>query len=275
MIIDSQVHLWQAATPEWPFVHDDVHMDEPVTIERLQALMAGAGVDRAVIVPPSWVGERNDYGLEAARRFPDQFAVMGRLAVESPGAPAQLETFIEPGMLGVRLTFLRPRELAMLAEGATDWFWPAAERLDLPVMVHGPEVLPALGDIARRHPGLRLIVDHLGIRGTAGLFRDEKLAGGIDELVALAPIPNVFVKTSCVPALSTDPYPYRNIFDQLARVIHTFGPERCFWGTDYSRLPGTYREAVTMFTEEIDFLNADEKALVMGDALATCLRWPR
>ena len=40
--------------------------------------MAAAGVDRAVIVPPSWEGDRNDLALAAAQAHPDKFAVMGR-----------------------------------------------------------------------------------------------------------------------------------------------------------------------------------------------------
>jgi len=32
--------------------------------------MDEAGVDRAVIIPPDWPGYRNDYALEAAKRYP-------------------------------------------------------------------------------------------------------------------------------------------------------------------------------------------------------------
>jgi hypothetical protein len=61
-------------------------MPEPFTIEKLVPLMDEAGVDRAVVVPPSWIGERNDYGLEAARRYPDRFRVMGRFPLNNPAA---------------------------------------------------------------------------------------------------------------------------------------------------------------------------------------------
>ncbi|GIT39658.1 MAG: hypothetical protein Ct9H300mP8_08540 [Gammaproteobacteria bacterium] len=40
--------------------------------------MDEAGVDAAILVPPSWEGDRNDVCLDAALRFPDRFAVMGR-----------------------------------------------------------------------------------------------------------------------------------------------------------------------------------------------------
>ena len=71
LIVDAQVHLWKAELPDWPWVPGmKPQMPEPFTIEKLVPLMDQAGVDRAVIVPPSWPGDRNDYGVEAARRIP-------------------------------------------------------------------------------------------------------------------------------------------------------------------------------------------------------------
>ena len=80
MIVDAQVHLWKAASADWPWVPGmKPQMPEPFTIEKLTPMMDEAGVDRVVVVPPSWPGDRNDYGLEAARRYPSRFGVMGRI----------------------------------------------------------------------------------------------------------------------------------------------------------------------------------------------------
>src|SRR5262249_1887202 len=77
LIVDARVHLWKAESPDWPWVPGmKPQMPEPFTIEKLVPLMDEAGVDRAVIVPPSWPGDRNDYGIEAAERYPNRFAVM-------------------------------------------------------------------------------------------------------------------------------------------------------------------------------------------------------
>jgi predicted TIM-barrel fold metal-dependent hydrolase len=71
-------------------------------------MMDEAGVDRAIIVPPSWEGDRNDYALDAAGARPDRFRVMGRIALKDKRAPHLLAAWKQqPGMLGVRLTFLR------------------------------------------------------------------------------------------------------------------------------------------------------------------------
>src|SRR6185437_2328256 len=110
MIVDAQVHLWKANTPDRPWLPNRVaQLPEPFTIERLVPLMDEAGVDRVVVVPPSWPGDRNDYALEAARRYPDRFPVMGRIPLKNPASATLLPKWKEqPGMLGVRLTFLGP-----------------------------------------------------------------------------------------------------------------------------------------------------------------------
>jgi predicted TIM-barrel fold metal-dependent hydrolase len=253
-------------------VRDEAHLAEPLTAERLIAQMDAAGVDAAVIVPPSWEGDRNDYALDAARRYPARFAVMGRVPVARPEARAALERWTEqPGMRGVRLTLHPVREGHWLRDGTLDWFWPAAERLAIPVMVNGRDYLPELGSIAERHPGLRLILDHLGL-GKADI--DGGVPAGVARTIALAKWPNVSVKLSALPTFSSEPYPYRNLFAPLRRTIDAFGPQRCYWGSDLSRLPGTYREAVTMFTEALDFLSRDDLEAIMGRALAGVLGWP-
>ena len=84
-IVDAQVHLWKAETEDWKWVPGmKPQMPEPFTIEKLVPLMDQAGVDRVVVVPPSWPGDRNDYALEAAKRYPKRFAVMGRIPLKNP-----------------------------------------------------------------------------------------------------------------------------------------------------------------------------------------------
>src|SRR5712691_9048523 len=140
-IVDAQVHLWKAESPDWQWVPGlKPQLPEPFTIERLVPMMEEAGVDRAVIVPPSWPGDRNDYGLEAAGRYPGRFAVMGRISLPKPESAALLPKWREqPGMLGVRVTFTRlPGASGWLSDGTADWFWPAAEKAGLPVMFLAP-----------------------------------------------------------------------------------------------------------------------------------------
>ena len=274
MIVDSQVHLWKAETPDWPWVPGrKAQLPEPFTIEKLVSMMDEAGVDRAVIVPPSWPGDRNDYGLEAARRYPERFAVMGRIAIEKPRSAALLPNWRgQPGMLGIRLTFHRG-QAALLESGATDWFWPAVEKAGLPVMFLAPGNMPKFAAIAERHPGLPLIVDHMSL--TAEIAQSRTIPKAIDDLVPLARNPKVSVKLSSAPTYSFDPYPWRDMSEHLKRCFDAFGPRRCYWGTDLTNAfaKSTYRQRITQFTEELDFLSEEDKDWVMGRAILARLGW--
>ncbi|HTD89539.1 MAG TPA: hypothetical protein VK663_02670, partial [Burkholderiales bacterium] len=73
---------------------------------------------------------------------------------------------------------------------------------------------------------------------------------------------------------TSDPYPFRSVHPYLRQVYDAFGPKRIFWGTDFSRLTCTYREAITMFTEELPWLSAGDKEWIMGRALCQWLGWP-
>ena len=150
------------------------------------------------------------------------------------------------------------------------WLWPAAERAVLPVALMVPDYLAAIGRVAERHPGLKLIVDHLGRPSGK---KDAAAFENLSELLALGKYPNVAVKASGAPSYSTDPYPFRNIHGYLQQIYDAFGPERMFWGTDITRMPCSWRLCVTMFTEELAWLLEKDKELVMGRALCNWLGW--
>jgi predicted TIM-barrel fold metal-dependent hydrolase len=130
-----------------------------------------------------------------------------------------------------------------------------------------------IGEIAARHPGLTLIVDHMGF---ARATMDEKALPAAERMAALARHPNVFVKVSALPCFSSEPYPFRNLTEPLRRVIEAFGPRRACWGSDITRVPKScsYRQTVTHFSETLDFLSADDLTWIMGRGLSECLRWP-
>lgn len=124
--------------------------------------------------------------------------------------------------------------------------------------------------VAEQYPGLKLVMSHLGL--TSGK-RDEEAFRDLDKLLAMAKRPNVAVKASALPAYTSDSYPYRALRPYLRRVYDAFGPKRMFWGTDFARLPCTYRQAVTMFTEEIPWLTTEDKEWIMGRGLCEWLGW--
>ena len=275
MIVDAQVHFWKANTPDWPWVPGATpQLPEPFTIERALPLMNEAGVDRVVIVPPT-LNDRNDYALEAAQRYPSRFGVMGRIPLQDPKSAALLPRWREQkGMLGCRVTFNTPATLKWLSDGTADWFWPAAEKAGVPVMFLAFGQLPRFAPIAERHPGLQLIIDHMGVNNA--MAKEGRMSQGIGDAVALARYPNVSIKMSNLVNVSLEPYPFRDLTPHLKRVFDAYGPQRCYWGTDLTNTQFTrvsYRQRITHFTEELPFLSESDKDWVMGRAIMQRLRW--
>jgi len=276
-IVDAQVHLWKANTPDWPWeAGARPQLPEPFTIERALPMMDEASVDRVVIVPAG-VNDRNDYALEAAKGYPNRFAVMGRIRLQDPKSAALLPTWKQqPGMLGVRLTFNTPATLAWLSDGTADWFWPAAEKAGLPIMFLAVGAVPRFASIAERHPQLTLIIDHMGLNSSSRTNRlTPDIPAAIDQAVSLAKYPNVSVKFSGAVGNSVESYPFRDMTVHLKRLFDAYGPQRCHWGTDItnSLASASYRQRITHVTEELSFLSESDKDGVMGRALLARLKW--
>jgi L-fuconolactonase len=275
-IVDAQVHIWVASTPERPWLppSPDIplpHKPVPFTKDDLLREMDAAGVQGALLVTPMWEGVRNDVVLAAARAHPDRFAVMGRLDLNAPSSRGLMATWrATPGMMGLRV-LSHPKERPLLVEGRIDWLWPEAERAGVPVMLYATHAdLHFVDRIAERQPALKLVIDHLGLMIHS---KDEEAFRDLDKLLVLARRPNIAVKASCLQHHTSDAYPYRALHPHLRRVYNAFGPQRMFWGSDFTRLTCSYRQAVTMFTEEIPWLNSEDKAWIMGRGLCEWLGW--
>jgi predicted TIM-barrel fold metal-dependent hydrolase len=277
-IIDAQVHVWLPESPDRPWPPGGaarVQLPYALDYTKLLKLMDEAGVDRAILVPPSWEGERNDHALEAAARYPNRFAVMGRLALNRPANAERLRSWkAKPGMLGIRQVFMNERERAWLTDGTADWFWRAAEDTGVPVMLHAAGMMKEVSAIAGKHPGLTLVLDHFGL--SSGIVKNGQIKEAIEDTAALAKFANVSVKVSAAPVYSREDYPFRDLDPHIKRLVDAYGPRRCFWGTDLSHALGkaTYRQCVTHFTEALTFLSEQDKDRIMGRSLAERLGWP-
>jgi len=275
LVTDAQIHVWEVDRPGRPWPQpprNQPQREGGFSAREAIAEMDAAGVDRAVIVPPTWVGESNATALDAVEAYPDRFAVMGRFDTDAPDAEQQLAGWLDqPGMLGIRVTFIAKPRIEQLDDGSLDWFWAACERHGIPLMMLLRGVPEQAQPIAERYPDLTLILDHMALNLSAeGAAAWESM----DRLVALARFPRINVKVSSVPNFSTEPYPHRDVHGHLRRLYDAYGPRRLFWGSDVTRLRGAYRDCVRMFQEELDFLSDADRELILGRALADCLNWP-
>jgi L-fuconolactonase len=165
MIIDTQVHLWEPNRPERPWVDGGPHFPHPeraVAAEEVLSVMANAGVDRAIIVPPPWPLGVNEIALTAAASHPEKFRVMALFDPTGQDAASRLGALLEERyVVGIRMMFTTDRTIAWLDPGVLNWFWAAAQRLHVPLMLYPPRSCEKLHWIAEQYPDLTIILDHL------------------------------------------------------------------------------------------------------------------
>jgi predicted TIM-barrel fold metal-dependent hydrolase len=268
-IIDAQVHIWKDAA----LAPSGLHRKVPTfSAEECLKEMDAAGVDAALIHPPvSWDPNANALAIDAAKKYPDRFAVMGQFAPDKQENRKLIKGWRnQPGMIGLRWPLLNEEQQKWLDDGTLDWLWPAAEEEGVPIAMMAGLFLPKFRAIAEKHPRLKLIIDHCGLNRHG---QDAEAFIHLDELVQTAKLPNVALKATGAPHYSTEKYPFRNIQDGLHRIYDAFGPKRFFWGTDITRMPCSYRQCVTFFTEELPWLKGRDLEDVMGRGLCDWLGW--
>lgn len=274
LVTDAQVHLWEAERPErpWRKLERPPHRPNGFSAEEMLAEMDRAGIDRAVIVPPTWAGEDNTWALDVAARHPKRFAVIGRFDAKAVDAREQLAEWLrQKGMLGVRMSFHVKPFIDWLDDGSLDWFWRDCERLQLPVSALVPGMAGKLRPALERYPELKIFIPHMAC--PLDTHVPESFAT-LDELLSLARFANVFVMVSSAPCFSNEPYPFRDLKPYLKRIYDVYGPRRMLWGSDLSRLHGTYIQCLDQFRYELDFLSADDQEWILGCSIAAALNWP-
>jgi predicted TIM-barrel fold metal-dependent hydrolase len=271
-IVDAQIHTWGTGLPS-NLSHWQITQFTP---EEAIVLMDDGGVDAAVIHPPGWDPNSTAMALQAVQDYPGRFAIMGALPLDRPDSRARIAHWRDqPGMLGLRYGFLSDPARQWLKDGTLDWLWTEAEKAEVPIAMLATDSLTDIAGIAQRHPGLHLTIDHLGGRGGTTTLKNAAAMTHIPELLALAKFPNVAVKATGAPGYSTEAYPFRGMHTYLRQIYDAFGPQRMFWGTDISKMPCSWRQCVTMFTEELPWLTDQDKRLIMGDALCAWWGWAR
>ncbi|GAB3285535.1 amidohydrolase family protein [Kineosporia babensis] len=274
-IVDAQLHL---PTPARPWQHGDESLPD-LQIEILLAQLDAAGVDSAVLVhtPHLFPAE---VCIQAATAYPDRFATVLEYDESALDIAEQIADIRHrPGVVGARInTIFPPANAERLRAGAYENLLSAAETHGVPVCVLAAGNLTDVADVARTHPDLSLTIDHLGLAQPPFAPVDTSPWHGLDDLLSLAALPNVAVKLSGAPTLSTTGYPYPDIWPHLNRVLESFGVDRVMWGTDHHRIlgrfpgmdplpkyPGYHSYAQGLhYLLDNDQLTIDEKAALLG-----------
>ena len=257
MIIDSHLHVWSDDPVRYPWAGEGT--SEAGTVELLLETMAKNGVHKACIVQPIHYLYDNRYVADCLARYPTTFSGIAIMDRNAPDAVERLEWLVgEDGFEGLRMHLGRAEDPAEWAAPDQDPIWRKAEELGACMLSLGSaEQQPAIAPIIARHPGVKVVLDHLG----GAPVQEEPPFRLLRKVLDLARYPNVYVKFTPRVGDGTDIYPFSDQHAVYERIYDAFGPRRLMWGTDFPHIFRNigYRAGLDLFRRHMAFLNEDDK----------------
>jgi predicted TIM-barrel fold metal-dependent hydrolase len=274
MIIDSQIHAYEANTPKRPW-HSVPNWPPHATGDEMVVEMDKVGVDGAIFIS-SFSMYRYDasYAVEVQQAHPGKFGIVKPLdPTDMAIADVVAEWKKTPGAVGVRI--MVPKESGRdVNDPGLERILRAAAQYDFPVNMlcwGNVDLGTALVD---RYPETKFIIDHLGIMQPRVPPAPAEPWSDLPKILDLAKRQNAVIKISGACTLSQKPYPFPDIWDPLAQIFDAWGFERCLWGTDWTRAFAVvnYQQAVEPF-RLTDRITNSERAMLMGGACAKAYNW--
>ena len=274
LTIDAQVHAYERDHPGRPWAAV-LHGPPEVTGADLVAAMDAVGVDGAVLVS-AFTMYRYDasYAMDVYAAHPGRFALVKPVDPTDPGVAETIADWAKTeGAVAVRI-MMRGDVATDPADPGLNRVLAAAGRHNLPVNLLAYGRLPQVAEMAARNPDTTLVIDHLGIPQPFEPPAPAEPFADLPAVLALAKSPNVVLKITGACTLSHQPYPYKDIWDPLARIFDAWGLDRCLWGTDWTRAVGllTYKQGVDAF-RVTDRLSDSERETLMGGTLRRVYGW--
>jgi L-fuconolactonase len=239
--VDAHQHFWRLADrqgawppPELAAIYRDFGPAD------LDDARRAAGIDATVLVQSMPTRADTDWMLAVADATPWVRGVVGWVDFKAPDAPAQIEQLARhPKLKGLRPMLQDLPDDDWIADPATA---PAAEAMVRHGLVFDalvlPRQLPGLLSFARRHPMLRLVIDH----AAKPLIARGEIEPWQQDMAQLAALPQVQCKLSGLLTEAGERRDAASLRPYVQALWQLFGPQRLVWGSDWPvlRLAGDY-----------------------------------
>jgi L-fuconolactonase len=268
-IVDIHPHIISDDIDRYPLAplfgkRSDWSKERPSTVESLITAMDEAGVAKAAVVHSSTTyGFDNSYVIDGCAKYADRLVAVGSVDVLQPDAPATIRACVERGLAGLRLfTGGSTKEFdpSELEDERAYPAWEVCAELNLPMCIQtGPVGIPQVAGLARRFPGVNIILDHLARPDVT----DGAPYAKAQALFGLAALPNIYLKLT------------PRIFDDVKkgdaraetffpRVVEAFGAKRLAWGSNFPSSKGTLPEILAAAQEGLQSVNEEDRVWIFG-----------
>ena len=270
MIIDAHQHVWDPERAAYDWLGPELApIDRTFVFEESRDALRRAGVTASVLVQAADNDEDTELMLDTAARCPEVVGIVAYVplddAARSGERLAQLRR--SKHVVGVRNLIHNLADQDWLLRDDVDAGLTAVARAGLAFDLVSvlPRHLEHATTIARRHPGLRIVIDHLSKPPVGGDDREpwwSLIEQAAQNPLVYAKVSGLYGTVGGPGAWTTDGI--RPFFD---RALEVFGPDRLMYGGDWpvSIAAGGYDRVWAALSELIGELAPDERAAILSD----------
>jgi L-fuconolactonase len=264
--VDAHQHFWDLERFQYPWMSEEmVALRRNYLPADLRPMLDRGGIDRTVFVQAKHSTDEIDWALGLAKEHPWIAGVVGWLDLQSPRLEEQIERYAgNPKFVGARhIVHDEADEEWLLRDDVIRGLQLLAKN-DLPYdLLLRPPHLKHIPELARRVPGLQMVVDHLA----KPLIQTGGLEPWRTDLAAVARIPGMHCKISgMVNEADIKHWRAADFAPYVDTALEFFGPDRLMFGSDWPvcRLAGEYSEVLALAHSTLARLSATEHAAVFG-----------
>ena len=230
---------------------------------RKTSLANGVKVVRAVQTV-SFYGYDNRYLCDAAKANRDWAVGVCTLDPDDPHSPGLLEQFVRDyGVKTLRSTPGDNRKTFDHQGVRQLWKTCADVGATVDIFLMHLEWVESAEKLLREFPKLIVGFDHcMDIK--PGPMYERKLA----EVLRLSKYKNLYPKVDFISTGTKIGFPGQDLHDAAMKIINTYGPERCVWGSNFPNVlwtpKMTYAEHLKIFTHELP-LSEKARKQVLGE----------
>ena len=272
--IDIHPHIIsgdEARYPRSPLFgkQSDWSKERPVTAAELIAAMDAAGVDKAAVVQSSTCyGFDNSYVADCCAEFPDRLVAVGSVDMQADDAPQRVREWVGRGVAGLRLFTggsTKDFDSSALDDPRSFSTWSLARELGLSMCIQtDPAGLAQIAGMAKRFPGVKIVLDHLGRPDVT----DGPPYRKASSLFGLTPFENIYLKLTprifgdCRKGAATP----ETLFPLL---VERFGAKRLAWGSNFPASEGTMDDNLDIAKKCLAAVGEEDRSWIFAKTAQT------
>ena len=271
--IDAHQHVWDLdrSAYAWLDAPQLTAIRRSFPAEAAFGHFDAAGIDGSVLVQADDTDADTDTMVEAARLHPRVVGVVGWVPLEDPDrAEERLAELRSPAFVGVRALIHTRADPDWLLRPDVDEGLGVLERLGVPfdLVAVLPRHLEHAATLGTRHPGLRIVIDHLAKPPVGGAAREPwwtLIARAAENPLVTAKLSGLYPPTGDPAAWTTE-----SLEPFVDRALEVFGPDRLMYGGDwpFSIPAGDYGRTWSATTRLLARLDPGERDQVLGGTAA-------